>query len=89
MPADYFGWLLRECKLSAGLGAAVRAERERRGLAPPDPPPRPDAPAVVPLPPVRVRLTAGCRKLVSITRTDPGRHGGRVPKSCENGPCSP
>jgi hypothetical protein len=44
VPSDYLGRLLRECKLSSGLRAAVADELRRRGhdvpVQPPAPPPR-------------------------------------------------
>jgi hypothetical protein len=45
VPTSYLCWLLRECKLSSGLRAAVREELARRGLNAPaerPPPPPPD-----------------------------------------------
>ncbi len=45
VPADYLRWLLRECKLSSGLRAAVVEELTARGIATPPPaPPRPIQP---------------------------------------------
>jgi hypothetical protein len=38
LPGDYLDWLLRNCKLSSGLRAAVAGELARRGLNPPPPP---------------------------------------------------
>jgi hypothetical protein len=41
-PTDYLRWLLRTCKLSTGLRAAVAAELQARGIeTPPPAPPRP------------------------------------------------
>jgi uncharacterized protein (DUF3820 family) len=45
VPADYLAWALRECKLSSGLAAALRAELSARGLD------APAAPAPKPVPP--------------------------------------
>lgn len=39
IPASYLGWLLRTCKLSSGLRAAVREELMRRGADPASLPP--------------------------------------------------
>jgi hypothetical protein len=39
VPSGYLQWLLRECKLSSGLRAAVAAELQARGVAVPDVPP--------------------------------------------------
>ena len=45
IPSDYLAWLLRVCKLSSGLRAAVVAELQARGLpVPVQPPPRPVRP---------------------------------------------
>jgi hypothetical protein len=42
VPSPYLSWLLRECKLSSGLRAAVADELSRRSInAPAAPPPRP------------------------------------------------
>jgi hypothetical protein len=45
VPTDYLEWLLRTCKLSSGLRAAVRAELVRRGVNPSQLPPEPPAKA--------------------------------------------
>jgi hypothetical protein len=39
VPSSYLAWLLREAKLSTGLRSGVADELQRRGIAPPEPPP--------------------------------------------------
>jgi hypothetical protein len=45
VPDGYLAWLLRECKLSSALRAAVADEVRRRGMEPPAPPPPAPPPA--------------------------------------------
>jgi hypothetical protein len=67
VPADYLGWLLRTCKLSSGLRAAVAGELRRRGH---DVPPQP-----VP-PPPRCRSCGGAELCLSWQEL--GGAGGRT-----------
>jgi uncharacterized protein (DUF3820 family) len=45
VPSDYLQWLMRTCRLSSGLRAAVSAELARRGLESPPVPKSPAPPA--------------------------------------------
>jgi hypothetical protein len=74
VPEDYLLWVLRECKLSTGLRAAVAAEYERRYTTCEflDVPPPPPAPEPAPLPACR-----GCRTVGIVARWQEDCRGDR------------
>src|SRR5262245_9367476 len=59
VPADYLGWLLRNCKLSSGLRNAIADELAGRGVA------APAIPAPTPKPPPHCRRCGGRELLVT------------------------